>query len=176
MRRLLRTLLNVATVLSLALCLVAVVTWVRNYGYRACDSAEWQGEHMQLIVYAADCTLTFEYDSQPVWEMEKGFQIRQYGGENKDPTLWGHLDFSPGQVVAQNRIRVLLWVPCWLICLVTLPPAVGRIVICRVRSRRGAGLGCCLSCGYDLRATPDRCPECGAVPTTQPARPGGAGG
>jgi hypothetical protein len=51
-------------------------------------------------------------------------------------------------------------VPHWFIILITGPLPLRRLLrIRRRRQRRKRGL--CVNCGYDLRASPDRCPECG---------------
>ena len=57
-------------------------------------------------------------------------------------------------------------VPFWL-CFVMSAPWPIFWVRARVRRIRKERLGrnLCVACGYDLRATPDRCPECGVVPS-----------
>jgi hypothetical protein len=53
-------------------------------------------------------------------------------------------------------------VPLWLLAVAfaVLPAARG---VSRLRRRRKHRIGLCPTCGYDLRATPDRCPECGTA-------------
>jgi hypothetical protein len=62
-----------------------------------------------------------------------------------------------GDVITSAQIR---W---WLLFLVNVPPlAIGWMLLRRAWRGRPVG-GRCQHCGYDLRATPQRCPECGTV-------------
>jgi len=67
-----------------------------------------------------------------------------------------------------------LIVPLWVLVLVFAAPPIGLVArrfVTLPQQRREAG--CCPRCGYDLRATPRRCPECGSV-NAAPELPSGS--
>jgi predicted amidophosphoribosyltransferase len=57
----------------------------------------------------------------------------------------------------------MLVLPYWLLAALTASAPLAWVISRLVRFNRPAH-GQCSRCGYDLRATPERCPECGAVP------------
>ena len=62
-------------------------------------------------------------------------------------------------------------VPTWfaMMLFALLPILWLRADIIQAKQIKRLRSGACLHCGYDLRATPERCPECGtAVPPAQP--------
>jgi len=86
---------------------------------------------------------------------------------------WLGVHFGP--LGGDTYFGIVQWefvtVPIWeLVCIEALLPAAITIQFMRRRfSKKSRGL--CPSCGYDLRAMPDRCSECGAIPAEKKLTP-----
>jgi hypothetical protein len=92
---------------------------------------------------------------------------------------WGWLGFDVGGNGASKTFTLSggggsvsvtepLWaIPLWPLLLASLVPA-ARWLWQNRQSERWLRAGRCAGCGYDLRATPGRCPECGKSAAEQP--------
>jgi len=187
LRRLARILLNAATAVSLVLCAAVVVLWVRSH--RVEDAIEnmwekgqwsasvtrgWVSVYRERIVgpYASfredeDRPYGVRYVAHtPPWEPPPVFTQ----GNGRDIDLrWGTFSLAvhDGTGGPWESVVTQVVLPCWSACAVLLVLPACRVVgrASQLRRRRQ---GRCPACGYDLRATPDRCPECGVAPA-QPA-------
>jgi len=170
MRRLLRWAFNFAAVVSALLFVATCVLWVRSYWIADALSrfnAPTFREHWMFLSRGR------------VWFGTMGSKGEIFVGVPVDMGVvlshqvpsnmgcdynWFGFGWEPPYGRDDPRGVVI---PYWFILIgaATLPMyRVGRLAR---RRQRFAGL--CPRCGYDLRATPDRCPECGAVPTGKAA-------
>jgi hypothetical protein len=186
MKRLRRWLFNGLALLSLLLCVVTIGLWMRSYWRQdampflakpssTCFLADWRG-HVEL---------TRQYVVAPAMPSGWGASTSTYGyvgvfrqgggsgGVSWDPHLiapgefyFGHtVDLGYGSIsTTQIFHRFDVWaVPFWLIVLVFATPPI-FVALRKLKASRRSIRGLCSLCGYDLRATPERCPECETIP------------
>jgi len=176
-----RRLLNLLMVLSLLMCAAVVALWVRSYWVS--DAVFLGTKSVERGAHSVSGTLALVENGMPNLRPRPG--LRRERSDSRGSSPWvdasplslpnragfgyretglpaGHFRLPGGTdifvppVITGRMVLVPLWLPVVLFAL--LPAA--RLYR-RVRPRYHAGR--CQRCGYDLRASPGRCPECGAT-------------
>jgi hypothetical protein len=178
-------LFNLAAGASLVLFLATAVMWARSYWwFDAGDyvpAHAWYADRQVYNLYSGNGAIVVSWDSRhgnntrtgfsgfhgypsAAWAMtpQQTFSGNSFLGFGFDRTKERNsfLGLSLGQSVSYWEIIVPWWS---LVSATAVLPALRLRAHWRLRQRCAVGL--CPTCGYDLRATPDRCPECGAVPS-----------
>jgi hypothetical protein len=105
------------------------------------------------------------YQPKQGWTCDRGFKPYHagYPTSSHSSNFLGFTMNRMSKITAHYESHDLDWViPLWLPLLLTaLLPSVW--IRNRHRRLRRLRLARCPTCGYDLRATPGRCPECGTA-------------
>jgi hypothetical protein len=194
MSRLLRHLATLLSAGSLLLFLAVCVLWIRSYQHTDCFARNSAGGHASvhsrqgaLVLYV----LRADWSNQPTASLGLKYDVDQPAPPSVDilTTKFLYTDsgvtdssYQYGAFALWRRSRpdgvryLMIIAPFWSLGVVSIasPLALLALRLRRRRLRRHSG-GLCSVCGYDLRATPQRCPECGsvcapAIPNVVPAQ------
>lgn len=173
MAKMRRRLFQLAAIASLVICLAILALWGRSYWHLdAVDvfptpqrfwSGMSAGGRIEIRLIRADAT----YWAGRSADFSSG-RLEQLG-YSMGPFQWEAAGFAYGKGIVPSGSSATLTARVFLVphafvavTFAALPALWLRGVLRhRVRRRRIAG-GLCARCGYDLRASPGNCPECGA--------------
>jgi hypothetical protein len=177
MRRLARHVFTLCSAVSLLLCVATAVLWVRSA--RHYDEAVRSGAGSDVTIISArhrllaslrtrvptDPNPSWRFDTRPFIGDGFGWDFEQDGFDRWYERLGFIYDHRGGAGSGPPNVASarLLMVPHWFLVVLAALPALAWATA-RLRRIRRTRRGRCPACGYDLRASPERCPECGAVP------------
>lgn len=167
MRRVARFAFTLCSAVSLLLCAAACVLWARSGtvmdGVRHAVPVRSDAvSTSSFTLFTRGNALHYLYvgpseGTPPGWKVLNDPQPPRFVTMTDRPK-WQALGFGRGGGTGWRFVSVPFWflVPSMLVL-----PALW--LLAQVRRRRLARAGRCLTCGYDLRASPGRCPECGTA-------------
>jgi hypothetical protein len=165
---LVRFLAHASLVLSLAIVLLLVRSWWRE------DSIKWVSGYCNRRVSSVYGRIYLQFDHLPY--SANRFELPTHSASAAPPHMATPTHHFIGFWFERSKPAsampyTIVVVPHYsiavpgLLCAVVLATREAS----RRRAARRAGAGLCPACGYDLRATPDRCPECGTAIAPPPA-------
>jgi hypothetical protein len=163
MKRFRRWLFNGIAAVSLLLCVSAVFATIHDFMFlRFSFACSPQGGAQKWVLVCVYHRTVFVEDNvissgtQMVLPSTDGFHSWRDG-----TTLWVRSFFGDPRGPRVRCVARSWTIPLWPLILVAAVFPVLRIK--SYPKRKETRQGHCVCCGYDLRATPDRCPECGTV-------------
>jgi hypothetical protein len=177
-----RTLAHLRVVLPLLACITLLFLWVRSHHDH--DIAGWRWPWHEVMVASLKGSTVFVYSRSENREYTPPYgPWRVVGQLEADSSLQTHYGMPDGRLGfaydgrgrsnldGSDEAQQAVAVPHWLwIVVAALIGARGLVAWRRARQRSRSAL--CPGCGYDLRATPDRCPECGRIVAPAQTGPG----
>src|SRR5215208_8338255 len=157
---------NIAAILSLLLCLFLLYSWLRSFVPSPLRFESIDGSLM-IMWWEGTVPSESQYDIFNPDAGEKFYGIRgvMRGMARKtDKQRFGFRYLSGGGIYRGLTYHILA-IPFWI--LVPVPAVLPVLWLYRRhRHRDRFKAGHCLACGYDLRESKDKCPECGAAVKT----------
>lgn len=147
------------SVMLLLLCAGTCVLWARsNWVF---DAWDWNAGGARYSIGSANECLFYDRMAVPTLT---GLRPVGYNAIHPNaaaaPILvpdWSLLGFA----ITHKSLAGISWFDVRIPDPAILCLLAGLSILVSRRARRGKALGRCPVCGYDLRATPERCPECG---------------